>query len=154
MKKLNITFGVILILCAAFFFAYAGTFQTLPGQLDIGPAAFPRLVCVGLALCGALLIFGEMKKSDTTPANLFNVKFFIGVATAIGYFLLLKPLGFVIASILAVLIMMLLLLNEPWKRAWPLIVIVSIAAPIALQFIFGVFLKVPLPEGILAPILS
>lgn len=154
MKKLNITFGVLLILCAAFFFVYAGTFQTLPGQLDIGPAAFPRLVCVGLALCGVLLIVSEMKSKDTTPAELFNVKFFIGIATAVGYFLLLKPLGFVIASMLAVLIMMLLLLNEPLKKAWPLIVIVSIAAPIALQLIFGVFLKVPLPEGILAPILG
>lgn len=154
MKKLNITFGVILIACAAFFFLYAGTFQTLPGQLDIGPAAFPRAVCVGLALCGALLIFSEIKKTDTAPANLFNVKFFIGVATAIGYFLLLKPLGFVVSSMLAVLIMMLLLLNEPLKKAWPLILIVSIAAPIVLQLIFGVFLKVPLPEGILAPILS
>lgn len=42
MKKLNIVFSVVLIAVAAFFFFYADTFKTLPGQTEIGPGASPR----------------------------------------------------------------------------------------------------------------
>ena len=42
MKKLNIVFSVVLIAVAAFFFFYADTFKTLPGQTEIAPALSPR----------------------------------------------------------------------------------------------------------------
>ena len=145
MKKLNIVFSVVLIAVAAFFFFYADTFKTLPGQTEIGPGAFPKAVCIGLAVCGIVLIVQEIKKGDAEKADLFNKKLLIGIAAAVVYFFLLKILGFVLDSVWAVFVMMALLLNEPFKKAWPLMVAVSILAPVVLYAVFGMFLKVPLP---------
>lgn len=154
MKRLNLVFSALLIVFSGVFFFYADTFKTLPGQTDIGPAAFPKFICVMLAVCAVILAFTELKKNSTEKVALFNLKFFIGVATAIGYFLVFKSIGFVLSSIVAIFIMELLLLNEPFKKAWPLITGVAFAAPIVLQLIFGTLLKVPLPAGLLAPILG
>lgn len=150
MKKLNIVFSIILIAISTFFFFYANTFKTLPGQTEIGPGAFPKAVCLGLIVCGVLLIVQEIKKGAVEKADLFNKKILIGVAAAVIYFFLLNPLGFVLDSIWIVFLMMFLLLNEPFKKAWPLMVTTSILAPVVLYAIFGVFLKVPLPNGILS----
>ena len=115
MKKLNIVFSVVLIAVAAFFFFYADTFKMLPGQTEIGPGAFPKAVCVGLA--GVLLIIQELRKGGSEKAELFSKKLLIGIAAAVVYFVLLKILGFVLDSIWVVFVMMALLLNEPFKKA-------------------------------------
>ena len=154
MKKLNIVFSVVLIAVAAFFFFYADTFKMLPGQTEIGPGAFPKAVCVGLAVCGVLLIIQELRKGGSEKAELFSKKLLIGIAAAVAYFVLLKILGFVLDSIWVVFVMMALLLNEPFKKAWPLMLAVSILAPVVLYAIFGMFLKVPLPNGILSGLLG
>lgn len=154
MKKLNLVFSVILIAVSVFFFFYADTFKTLPGQVEIGPGAFPKAVCAALVVCGLLLIFQECRKESTERADLFSKKLLTGLAAAAAYFLLLKPLGFVLDSIWAVFVMMLLLLNEPLKKALPLLASVSILTPVVLYAIFGVFLKVPLPGGPLSAFLG
>jgi|GEM_PF-492803 len=120
MKKLNIVFSVVLIAVAAFFFFCADTFKMLPGQTEIGSGAFPKAVCVGLAVCGVLLIIQELRKGGSEKAELFSKKLLIGIAAAVAYFVLLKILGFVLDSIWVVFVMMALLLNEPFKKAWPL----------------------------------
>lgn len=154
MKKLNIVFSVVLIAVAAFFFFCADTFKMLPGQTEIGSGAFPKAVCVGLAVCGVLLIIQELRKGGSEKAELFSKKLLIGIAAAVPYFVLLKILGFVLDSIWVVFVMMALLLNEPFKKAWPLMLAVSILAPVVLYAIFGMFLKVPLPNGILSGLLG
>ena len=128
MKKLNIVFSVVLIAVAAFFFFCADTFKMLPGQTEIGSGAVPKAVCVGLAVCGVLLIIQELRKGGSEKAELFSKKLLIGIAAAVAYFVLLKILGFVLA--------------------------VSILAPVVLYAIFGMFLKVPLPNGILSGLLG
>lgn len=154
MKKLNIVFGALLIGVCAFFFWYAGSFKALSGQKDIGPSAFPRFVCVLLVICGIMVIAREIRRNSGEAVSLFNKKFFIGIVSILVYGLMLKYLGFILDSVLIVGIMMLMLLNEPLKKAWPIIALVSVAAPAALYLIFGVFLKVPLPNGILTPFLG
>lgn len=154
MKKLNIVFSIILMAVSGFFFFYADTFKTLPGQTEIGPGAFPKAVCVALLICGVLLIVQECKKGNTEKADLFNGKLLIGIVAAAAYFFLLKPLGFVLDSIWVVFVMMLLLLNEPLKKALPLLVSVSVLTPLVLYAVFGMFLKVPLPTGVLSAVLG
>ena len=82
MKKLNIVFSVVLIAVAAFFFFCADTFKMLPGQTEIGPGAFPKAVCVGLAVCGVLLIIQELREGGSEKAELFSKKLLIGIAAA------------------------------------------------------------------------
>lgn len=154
MKKLNLVFSILLILVSTCFFCYADTFKTLPNQQDIGPAGFPKAVSVALILCGVVLFATEIRKGTAGKVRLFNVKLVVGLGAVLAFFLLLQPLGFVLDSVLITAVMMLLLLNEPIQKAWPLIAIISVAAPAALYFIFGMFLKVPLPLGILEPLLG
>lgn len=154
MKKLNLVFSVILIAVSAFFFFYADTFKTLPGQTEIGPGAFPKAVCAALVLCSAALILQQCRKGGEEKAGLFNGKLLAGIAAAAAYFFLLKPLGFVLDSIWVIFVMMLLLLNEPLKKALPLLVAVSVLTPVVLYAVFGLFLKVPLPGGVLSAFLG
>ena len=153
MKKLKLIFGAVVIAVSAFFFYYSGTFQRMPGQKDIGPGAFPRFVCGLLILSGILLILREIKQDNQETVYLFSLKFFMGLLSIFCYFLLLKGLGFILDSIWIVAVMMLMLLNEPFKKAWPLIAGVSVGVPTGLYMIFGVFLKVPIPNGLLSGIL-
>ena len=150
LKYLNIIFGGLLIVLAGVFFIYADAFRILPGQADIGPKAFPRAVCVCIAVLAVLLIVDAFRKNDDTRIQLFNIKFFIGIATAILFLVLFKIVGFVLCAMASIFVMEMLLLNEPFKKAWPLVVGVAVLAPIAMQLIFGTFLKVPLPKGLLS----
>ena len=125
----------------------------------------PR-TCVICMLMAAVCLVGLYSLNEHTPlivavAILMAAVFFIygpqaliGIAAAVAYFVLLKILGFVLDSIWVVFVMMALLLNEPFKKAWPLMLAVSILAPVVLYAIFGMFLKVPLPNGILSGLLG
>lgn len=150
LKYLNIIFAVIVIALACVFFVYADTFKILPGQADIGPKGFPRAVCVCLVILCVMLIVNEFRHGDETVIQLFNLKFFIGIATAVLCVALFKKVGFVICGMFSIFVMEVLLLNEPFKKAWPLITAVAVLVPIALQLVFGSFLKVPLPAGLLS----
>lgn len=154
MKKLNIIFSTIVIAVSAYFFFYADAFKTLPGQREIGPAAFPKAVCAALIVCSVILIITEVRKENKEKAELFNLKVLISFAAVAVYFLLLNSLGFIFDSILIIFLMMMLLLNEPFKKAWPLVVSVSILAPVILYVIFSSFLKVPLPVGVISFVLT
>ena len=150
LKYLNIIFALVIMVLACVFFIYADSFKILPGQADIGPKAYPRAVCVCLVILSVLLIISELKKKDDSVIQLFNLKFFIGLATAILYLVFFKKLGFVICSVIAIFVMEILLLNEPLKKAWPLVVSVAVIVPVLMQLVFGVFLKVPVPAGLLS----
>ncbi len=153
MKKLHYIFSAVLIAVSLFFFMYSSKFKTLPGQQDIGPSAFPKFVCVCLIICAVLLVLQQRKETEEEPLSLFNWKWGVGVATAIGFYMLLPHLGFVITGIVAIFIMECLLLNESFKKALPIVLGVAIVVPIVIQIIFGQFLKVPLPTGILSGLL-
>ena len=150
LKHLNLIFSGVLIVLAGIFFKYADTFKMLPGQADIGPKAFPRFVSVVIVILAILLIITELKKNDQTKVQLFNLKFLIGLVTAVLYFLLFKKVGFVLCSMVSIFVMEVLLLNEPFKKAWPLVTGVAVISPIVIQLVFGVALKVPLPAGLLS----
>ena len=150
LKYLNIIFAVIVIAFACVFFFYADSFKILPGQADIGPKAFPRAVCVCLVILCVMLIVSEIRKNDDTVIQLVNLKFIIGLVTAVLVVALFKKVGFVLCAMASIFVMEVLLLNEPFKKAWPIITAVAIIVPIALQLVFGTFLKVPLPAGLLS----
>jgi putative tricarboxylic transport membrane protein len=58
--------GVVLVLFALAVIGYARTFPAMPGQ-NYGPALFPTLIGIGLALAGAILIVGGVARRKTDP---------------------------------------------------------------------------------------
>jgi putative tricarboxylic transport membrane protein len=69
------------------------------------------------------------------------------VAAAAAYVALLEPLGFVLATVP----FLLLLLVLHGERRWPVALAVALAATGATYALFGFWLRVPLPEGLLGP---
>ena len=59
MKLNDAVWGALLLLLAAAVLVHVQRFGTIPGQ-QYGPAIFPGLVAVGLAICGVLLVFGGL----------------------------------------------------------------------------------------------
>ncbi|MBE6905290.1 MAG: tripartite tricarboxylate transporter TctB family protein [Ruminococcaceae bacterium] len=149
MKKLSITFSLILMLFSMGMFFYADSFKTLARQKGIGPSGFPKAMCAALIVLSICLIISEVRKDNKERIQLFNTKLVIGLVSILFFFILLKPLGFILSGIFIIAVMMILLLNEPLAKVWPTVAALSVITPVALYFIFGVFLKVPLPSGLL-----
>jgi len=145
--------GAALLLFAAALAAWSQSFPAIPGQ-QYGAAVFPTLVAAGLASCGILLVASGLRTAGPIIAwadwarerhGLRNVLVTIGAI--LFYILASDRLGFMptMAPILLVLFRLL-------KVGWLLSVALAIVVTLAVQYIFGSLLYVPLPWGILSPI--
>ncbi len=122
----------------------------MPGQ-KFGPAWFPGLIAIGLALCGALLVFSRMRERAAwlaAPEWIHRPRARTGVAALLGglvvYVLVVDTLGFHITG---------LVLLTPWIRvlgaSWRVTLPVALIATLVIHFSFYKLLKVPLPWGVL-----
>ena len=152
MKKGTIIFSIILVALSSYFFYLAFDFVKLPGQTDIGPAAFPQMICAVLIILGVFVGIKQWRAEDE-KVSYFGKKMAVAVALFIAFLLMFRPLGVVVSGIFLEFVITLMLCTEDRKRALPKIAIVSVVCPILIYIIFARFLKVPLPMGILENIL-
>lgn len=145
--------GLLLILLGAAMAWRAQSFPAVPGQ-QIGASAFPTLIAVGFAFCGIVLVVSGLRqrapllvRSEWTrdPRGVLNVLAVIG--SILFYILAARTLGFI-----PTMALILLVLQRLFGVGWVTTIIVAIAVPLAMQYIFGRLLLVPLPWGWLAPI--
>lgn len=110
---------------------------------------FPRILSICIGVLNTIELFkllkgtqaiSKKKKEEVEAKKLYAV---LGISTL--YILGLKPLGFIIAS-LAYLIVMMPLLNVKNKKV---VILASVATVLVIYVSFGVLLKVPMPKGIL-----
>lgn len=156
MKKAN-------FFCALVGMAFSGTafimtfgfkqFKNVP----VGPEFFPRYLAAGLFICSLILLIQAItanpakdKKAPTiSPLNKGMQRLYAGIGIIIVYALCWEPLGFIIATPLAMSGMMLLLgYRKPLT-----IVIFSLAATAVVFSAFRFFLNVDMPLGLLEPLL-
>ena len=120
----------------------------------LSPSYYPRLIGIALILLGALIAvravlrpIAEGPEEPRHPRSLQRtVAFFVLLAI---YGLAVSTSGFILPSIIA-LIAALLLAGE--NRAW-LIALISLALPFGLYFFFLKVARVPIPTGVLEPLL-
>lgn len=147
----RVTGAVLVILGGAA--AYAGSrLPAVPGQ-DVGPAAFPMLIGIGLVICGALIALGigrsfEVEEAEA-PAEqgawrLSGLRALVPPAMLLFYVFAVDHLGFLPTAAAVVLVMALALGARP-RLAVPL----AIVAPIFVHLAFYKLLRVPLPAGLL-----
>jgi putative tricarboxylic transport membrane protein len=122
----------------------------MPGQ-KFGPAWFPGLIAVGLALCGALLIASGARQSApwvAAPEWIRSPRARAGVAALLGglvfYVLAADALGFHITGLLLLALWM-RLLGASWRVTLP----VAIIGTLVIHLSFYKLLRVPLPWGLL-----
>ena len=137
---------------------WGGALQpSVPGQ-DVGPSVFPMVIGAGLLACGVLVALGigSSFEEEVTlipaapgldaPPKFGELRAFVPPALLLFYAAAAGTLGFLITGALMVLAAS-VALGARLRLAFPL----AVLAPLAVHAIFYKLLRVPLPEGLLAP---
>lgn len=131
----------------------------------LGPRAFPVALSAGMAICGILLAAGALvfrgrprrrtptldvddeEAAESGPAS--PVRLIGAIAVTGVYLMLFEPLGYLLSTPLYVAGVLLLHGGAP-RRA---LVITPVAVTLGLYATFKYGLLIPLPEGVLEPLL-
>lgn len=149
MGKNEIVIASVLIVISVT--VYTLTYQFPHQTVALPPTAFPRFVSACLFILAVILLYqgivGVKKQTASQPAKVpvdkvFWVRFGVMFLAAFAYTSLLPVVGYVIATLLFVLGIM-LLFNE---RRWLWLIIVPITTSIALYFLFRRVFHIPLPR--------
>ncbi|MCC5977418.1 MAG: tripartite tricarboxylate transporter TctB family protein [Salinarimonas sp.] len=145
--------GVLLFGVAIALFLGSRGFPSIPGQ-QIGAGAFPTVLSAGFALCATILVISGLRSRlpaivwmDWTrePNGIRNVV--VIIALVIFYIAFARQLGFML-TMAPIIFVMLRLFGVGWLAS----LAIAVIAVLGMQYIFGRFLLVPLPWGLLAPI--
>ena len=149
--------GAALVLFALAMIYYTRTFPEMPGQ-HYGPALFPVLIGIGLLLTGVVLIVSGLARLRTEP--LFSggawlrsgphlINFLAIVGGLLLYILVSDRLGFMPTALLLLFGWLLLL-----RGGRPISSLaIALAVTLAVDYLFSDLLLVPLPLGVLQPLL-
>jgi putative tricarboxylic transport membrane protein len=141
--------------------------------VPIGPEFFPRYLAVGLFICSAILVIQALLAASKSPnggksataagdfsqksptISPFNkgiletfsksLRLLAGIAIIVAYAVLWEPLGFVIATPLAMAALMFLL----GYRRYVMMAIFAVGTTLVIFGAFSFFLNVNMPMGIL-----
>jgi hypothetical protein len=158
MKKAEQVLGAVLLLFAIYIGYESTLIETGASSTNsgIGAGFMPLWLSVGLGISSAALL----GRAVVLPLDRFTPAFFIDKAgrmrvvwVFIGYLLavaVMKPLGMLIS----LAILMATTMPAFGSRSWKIITLTAILTPICVYLVFGHWLKVDLPMGILENVLS
>lgn len=114
----------------------------------VGPRLFPYISGTLVTIFAVLIVLkpdGVHKLNDFLQPGAARKALF-AIALAFAYVALLEPVGFIVASVLALFTFFI----GFGERRWKLIVPIAVVVPIAVSAMFAGFFKVALPPGIFA----
>jgi putative tricarboxylic transport membrane protein len=149
--------GAALVLFALAMIWYTRTFPGMPGQ-HYGPALFPVLIGIGLLLTGVVLIVRGLARLRAEPvfsggawlrSGPHVINFLAIVGGLLLYILISDRLGFMPTALLLLFGWLLL-----FRGGRPLSsLVIAVAVTLAVDYLFSDLLLVPLPLGVLQPLL-
>jgi putative tricarboxylic transport membrane protein len=146
--------GLALIGLAAAFFGYTFTFPALPGQ-KYGPALFPRVIAIGIALCGVVIALRGWRSGapwlalDPALRSSRGLVSFLATLGAVVFYLLAAPwLGFL--PVAAIIVGALAWWFGASGRA---ALLTGVIAAVGVNWFFGSVMRVPLPRGLFMQVL-
>ena len=156
MRKANLVCAIVGMAFSAAAFIKTFSFKQFK-NVPVGPEFFPRYMAAGLFVCSLVLFIQALRtdpKKDkpaptVSPLNKGMQRLFAGIAIIVVYALCWEPLGFLIATPLAMSGMMLLL----GYRRYLMMAIFSIGTTAVVFGAFRIFLNVDMPLGILESLL-
>lgn len=134
--------GLVLLALAVAYGVTASGFQAMIGD-PLGPAVFPIVLAVPLGLLSLLLV-ARPDPEPNWPRARALLKQALTLLVFVAYAFLLEPLGFVVATLLAVTAMALLLGARLGPAATA-----GLASALVLFVLFDQLLGLPLPSGVL-----
>jgi len=156
MKLNDAVWGALLLLFSVVLLVHVQSFPRIPGQ-QVGPALFPGILAVGLAVCAGLLVVkglasrregGERAEwvlfEPWTRRRHYVLAFAVTVGVNVFYIFAVDRLGFIVMGVIYLAALF-------WvfgvRKAWilPLALIVTLG----IHYAFYKLLKVPLPWGIM-----
>jgi len=156
MKLNDAVWGALLLLFSVVLFVHVQSFPTIPGQ-RFGPAMFPGILAVGLAVCSVLLVVkglaarregGERAQwlgfEPWTTQGRYVVAFLVTIGVNVFYILTVDRLGFIVVGMLY-LTALFWVYGVPRKWLLPIALIVTLG----IHYAFYKLLRVPLPWGLL-----
>ena len=157
MRVNDAVIGAVLVVFALALIAYTRTFPSMPGQ-DYGPALFPVLIGIGFLICGAILIVGGVRQLKTVPLvrggewlrSPHHVIDFLAVIGGLVLYILISDwLGFIPTAFLLLFGWLALFRGgKPISSA-----VIALAVTLAVNYAFSQLLLVPLPPGLLQPLI-
>lgn len=155
MRLNDAVIGVVLVAFALVVGVEATGFPQLPGQ-RYGAALFPLIIAWGLGLCGLALIVSGLRQRATSPllsltpaaqspGRWLNVALVIGAL--VFYVVASEPLGFIPTAFLITATLLIRL-----RGRWPSSLLIAAVTTLVVHQVFYAWLLVPLPWGVLEPI--
>lgn len=135
---------VICMISAGIYYCTTQFNMDFIGTTGVGPAFFPKIICVILFCLGVALFISNLRTHF--KAEVKNVKYTILVMIVFTvYIFLISRLGYLVSTILFAFAIINILKDTSLKVK----VIFSIVFPVCLYLLFTYVFKVSLPEGIL-----
>lgn len=114
-----------------------------------GPGFLPLIVAVGIIACGGTLVWRGVlsppREGVRWPPMSGWMRVGLMLAAMAVSFWLMEPLGFIVVTA-AFMAVMVYFLGE---RSWRIMTLVPVLSAVGLYVVFAVWLRVPLPKGII-----
>jgi putative tricarboxylic transport membrane protein len=155
-KVNDAVWGALLLLLSAALLVHVQSFPTIPGQ-QVGPALFPGIIAVALAVCAVLLVVKGLAAHRAADGpepwveldgwmseGRYVLAFLVTIGVNVFYILAVDWLGFLIVGTIYLSVLFVVYGVRP-KWVLPIALIVTLG----IHYAFYKLLKVPLPWGVL-----
>jgi putative tricarboxylic transport membrane protein len=134
--------GLALLALAVAYGVAASGYQAMIGD-PLGPAVFPIVLAIPLGLLSLYLIV-RPDPEPAWPRGRALLKQALALVAFVAYAYLLEPLGFLLSTFLAVLVLGWLLGARLWQAG-----AAGVGIAVVLFVVFDILLSLPLPAGVL-----
>ena len=149
MKSVDIGVGATLCVFSSVVYIYAERYKGA-GLSNYGPNFFPQILAVLMFISSIVMIVQAVRGKSITVTDRIDRTGFIRAALALGisilYLLLMQVLGFFLST----LIFLYVLMSFIGHRGRLVRALSCLAVTAIIYSIFFFFLKIPLPQGLLA----
>ena len=135
--------GVILFVFAVIYTWHGSTLEANIASDPLGPGAFPTILGILFGICSIAMIL-KPDVNPKWPGGKSWLLMTIIIASLVIYALIMRPIGFVIATALEMITLGLVFKGPPLK-----LIGASVFTTLFLYFLFDVGLGLNLPKGIL-----
>ena len=142
----DIIVSLLVYALAIFVFVASASFKPT-ADASLNPDVWPRIIAVLMCLVATVQLMNALRGRVTTHVVVANPKEVLcAIALIILYSALLKPVGYIVCSIV---LMVCLLRLFHTKGLW-IYLVLPVATTLVTYYCFHNLLRVPLPEGLLA----